>query len=128
MKRFRYYILPRVCLALSVLVVLLGLWALWLSLGRPMPTRELACRQAEAAHFAPHGRTVAAGDVRFQHTEPHLDAWVVRRAGGRREAACSACSTLPTLQKTSKVNVTVIAQAMATCTPTVSTHALWQAR
>ena len=26
MKRFRYYILPRVCLALSVLVLLLGLW------------------------------------------------------------------------------------------------------
>ena len=83
MKRFRYYILPRVCLVLSVLVLLFGLWVLWFSLGRPMPTRELACRQAETAHFAPHGRTVAAGDVRFQHTEPHLDAWVVRRAGGR---------------------------------------------
>ena len=39
MKRFRYCILPRVCLVLSVLVLLFGLWVLWLSLGRPMPTR-----------------------------------------------------------------------------------------
>ena len=75
MKRFRYYILPRLCLALSVLVVLLGLWALWLSLGRPMPTRELACRQAEISRSFPQGRTVAQGNIR-------TDAWLARSYGG----------------------------------------------
>ena len=60
MKRFRYYILPRVCLVLSVLVLLFGLWALWLSLGRPCPPGA-GLPPAETAHFAPHGRTVAAG-------------------------------------------------------------------
>ena len=82
MKRFRYYILPRVCLALSVLVVLLGLWALWLSLGRPMPTRELACRQAETAHLLPPGRTAAQGTIGYPETTwRNADAWLARRYG-----------------------------------------------
>ena len=82
MKRFRYYILPRVCLALSVLVVLLGLWALWLSLGRPMPTRELACRQAETARLLPRGRTTAQGTIGYPETTwRNADAWLARRYG-----------------------------------------------
>ena len=82
MKRFRYYILPRVCLALSVLVVLLGLWALWLSLGRPMPTRELACRQAETARLLPRGRTAAQGTIGYPETTwRNADAWLARRYG-----------------------------------------------
>lgn len=43
-SRFRFYIFPRLCLALSALVLLGGLWVLWLSMGRPMPTQGLACR------------------------------------------------------------------------------------
>ena len=53
MSRFRFYIFPRLCLALSALVLLGGLWVLWLSMGRPMPTQGLACRQAETARFLP---------------------------------------------------------------------------
>lgn len=83
MKRFRYYILPRLCLALSVLVLLLGLWALWLSLGRPMPTRELACRQEEISKVFPQGRTVAQGDIRYPEAAwQNADAWLARRYGG----------------------------------------------
>ena len=88
MKRFRYYILPRVCLALSVLVVLLGLWALWLSLGRPMPTRELACRQAAADLFgvespeqvvftfnATHGLNIAIRSLVKQGDKVLISPW-----------------------------------------------------
>ena len=81
MKRFRYYILPRVCLALSVLVLLSGLWVLWLSLGRPMPTIALACRQAETASLLPHGRIAARGSIRYQVTTWRPEAWLARRYG-----------------------------------------------
>ena len=82
MSRFRFYILPRVCLVLSILVLLLGLWALWLSLGRPMSTRELACRQAEAAYLLPPGRTVAQGTIRYPDAVwQDADAWLARRYG-----------------------------------------------
>ena len=51
MSRFRFYILPRLCLGLSVLFLLFGGWVLWLSLGRPLPTMGLACRQEETARL-----------------------------------------------------------------------------
>lgn len=81
MSRFRFYILPRLVLGLSVLALLGGLWVLWRSLGAPLPTAELACRRAETAYFQPHGRTVASGPVRFREAESHCDAWMVRRSG-----------------------------------------------
>ena len=81
MSRFRFYIFPRLCLALSALVLLGGLWVLWLSMGRPMPTQ--ACRQAETARFLPHGTTSASGPLRYENGVwfGKADAWAVRRAG-----------------------------------------------
>ena len=79
MSRFRFYILPRICLGLSVLLLLFGLWTLWLSLERPMPGRELACRQAETADLLPRGVTVAQAGVPGPYAG--IDAWAVRRAG-----------------------------------------------
>ena len=83
MSRFRFYIFPRLCLALSALVLLGGLWVLWLSMGRPMPTQGLACRQAETARFLPHGTTSASGPLRYENGVwfGKADAWAVRRAG-----------------------------------------------
>ena len=81
MSRFRYSILPRICLTFSILVLLSGLWVLWLSLGRPMPTIALACRQAETASLLPHGRTAARGSIRYQVTTWRPEAWLARRYG-----------------------------------------------
>ena len=81
MSRFRYSILPRICLIFSILVLLSGLWVLWLSLGRPMPTIALACRQAETASLLPHGRTAARGSIRYQVTTWRPEAWLARRYG-----------------------------------------------
>lgn len=83
MSRFRFYIFPRLCLALSALVLLGGLWVLWLSMGRPMPTQGLACRQAETARFLPHGTTSASAPLRYENGVwfGKADAWAVRRAG-----------------------------------------------
>ena len=80
MSRFRYVILPRVRLALSALALCLGLWVLWLSLERPMPTIALACRQEAAATFAAPGALLASGPARLEgyHTE---DAWALLRTG-----------------------------------------------
>ena len=53
MSRFRFYIFPRLCLALSALVLLGGLWVLWLSMGRPMPTQGWPAARPETARFLP---------------------------------------------------------------------------
>ena len=82
MSRFRFYILPRLCLGLSVLLLLFGGWVLWLSLGRPLPSRELACRQEETARLLSPGRTVAQGTIRYPNTVwQDANAWLARRYG-----------------------------------------------
>ena len=81
MSRFRFFILPRICLALSALALLTGLWVLWLSLGRPMPTRLLACRQAETASLLPHGRMAASGPIHMEEAQADWDAWALLQAG-----------------------------------------------
>lgn len=81
MSRFRFHILPRLLLALSVLALAAGLWVLWLSLGRPMPTAALACRQAETARFLAPGRLLATGEVHLDEGYTGQDAWAVLRRG-----------------------------------------------
>ena len=81
MSRFRFYILPRLCLGLSVLFLLFGGWVLWLSLGRPLPTMGLACRQAAAAELLGEPRLLASGPVRMENSHPEEDAWAVLQSG-----------------------------------------------
>lgn len=81
MSRFRFYILPRLLLALSVLALTAGLWVLWLSLGQPMPTASLACRQAETARFLAPGQLLATGEVHLDEGYTEQDAWAVLRRG-----------------------------------------------
>lgn len=76
MNRFRFSILPRLRLMLSLLVLLLGLYALWLALDRPLPF-PLALRQAEEAYFFPHGEILASGPLGYE--EP--GRWVLSRSG-----------------------------------------------
>lgn len=80
MSRFRFYILPRICLGLSTLLLLFGLWTLWLSLGRPLPTMALACRQAASTGFLEDSRLLASGPVKLEgyHQE---DAWALFQSG-----------------------------------------------
>lgn len=86
MSRFRFYILPRLCLGLSVLFLLFGGWVLWLSLDRPLPTVGLACRQAETAAFLPHGQLIASGSAALERGSSRTDRWAVLRSGGNTYA------------------------------------------
>ena len=56
MSRFRFYIFPRLCQALSALVLLGGLWVLWRSMGRPMPP-GVGLPPGGDRQFPPHGTT-----------------------------------------------------------------------
>ena len=80
MSRFRYYILPRLLLALSTLALLAALFLLWLSLERPLPTIALACRQAGPTNCFTGGELLASGPIRLNYAEPDADAWTVLRS------------------------------------------------
>lgn len=81
MTRLRLYVLPRLCLGLSVLFFLFALWVLWLSLERPLPTVALACRQAERAGLSSSGTLLASGSAEPGQTGAHHDRWAVLRYG-----------------------------------------------
>lgn len=83
MNRFRFLILPRLLLALSALALLAGLWVLWLSLDRPMPTVALACRQAGPPNCFTGGELLASGPVRLEGGYTEQDAWALLRQGNR---------------------------------------------
>ena len=81
MSRFRYYILPRLALAFSVLALLAATALLWFSLERPMPSIALACRQAGPANCFTGSRLLSSGTVRLEHAQPTSDAWAVLQSG-----------------------------------------------
>ena len=81
MTRLRLYVLPRLCLGLSVLFFLFALWVLWLSLERPLPTVALACRQAERAGLSSSGTLLASGSAELGQASSHHDRWAVLRYG-----------------------------------------------
>lgn len=83
MSRFRYVILPRLLLALSTLALLAALFLLWLSLGRPLPTIALACRQAGSSNCFTGGKLLASGPIRMEEAEPESDAWAVLHSGDK---------------------------------------------
>ena len=70
MSRFRYVILPRLLLALSALALLAALFLLWLTLGRPLPTISLACRQTASANCFTGARIAAGKRFRAAPHEP----------------------------------------------------------
>ena len=92
MTRLRLYVLPRLCLGLSVLFFLFALWVLWLSLERPMPTVALACRQAERAGLSSSGTLLASGSAEPGQTGAHHD----RHFQGHR--LHTLLRTIPTLR------------------------------
>ena len=101
MTRLRLYVLPRLCLGLSVLFFLFALWVLWLSLERPLPTVALACRQAERAGLSSSGTLLASGSAELGQASSHHDRWAVLRYGDgtyalaeldRRVGFCGPCS------------------------------------
>lgn len=83
MSRFRYFILPRLLLALSSLALLASLFLLWLSLERPLPFFSLACRQAASANCFTGGALLASGAVYMEEARPTADAWAVLRSGNQ---------------------------------------------
>ena len=83
MSRFRFSVLPRLLLALSILALLAGLWVLWLSLDRPMPTVALACRQAGPPNCFTGGELLASGPVRLEEGYSEQDAWALLKQGER---------------------------------------------
>lgn len=75
MKRYR------VTLAASLVFLAAALMVLWLALGHPMPSAELACRLLERERLITNAETVASGPIRFQHDHSEDAWWFIRRSG-----------------------------------------------
>ena len=55
MKHFRYYVLPRLLLALSIVAALLCLFFLWLSLDAPLPSPAAICARMDKEIYGSGG-------------------------------------------------------------------------
>lgn len=91
MKHFRYYILPRLLLALSIVAALLCLFFLWLSLDAPLPSPAAIYSRMDKENYSSGGEIVASGPIDMTEEGIIIDSnytdrdcwWFVRRNGDR---------------------------------------------
>lgn len=85
MNRFRYYILPRLLLALSVLALLFSLFLLWLSLDAPLPSAAGVCARLDRESYVSGVSLLASGPIQYQDPDlpgtPRNTWWFVGRNG-----------------------------------------------
>lgn len=91
MKHFRYYILPRLLLVLSILAALFCLFFLWLSLDAPLPSPAAICARIDRENYSSGGEIVASGPIDMTEEgiiikSDYTDRdcwWFIRRSGDR---------------------------------------------
>ena len=85
MKRFRYYILPRLLLALSALALLFSLFLLWLSLDAPLPSAAGVCARLDRERYVSGVSLLASGPIQYQDASdgsvPENTWWFVGKNG-----------------------------------------------
>lgn len=91
MKHFRYYILPRLLLTLSIVATLLCLFFLWLTLGAPLPSAAAICARMDKENYGSPGKIVASAPIDMTEEgiilktayTSHDSWWFVSRSGDR---------------------------------------------
>lgn len=91
MKHFRYYILPRLLLVLSIIAALFCLFFLWLSLDAPLPSPAAICARIDRENYSSGGEIVASGPIDMTEEEIIIKSdytdrdcwWFIRRSGDR---------------------------------------------
>ena len=91
MKHFRYYILPRLLLVLSIIAALFCLFFLWLSLDAPLPSPAAICARIDRENYSSDGEIVASGPIDMTEEgiiikSDYTDRdcwWFIRRSGDR---------------------------------------------
>ena len=91
MKHFRYYILPRLLLVLSIIAALFCLFFLWLSLDAPLPSPAAICARMDRENYSSGGEIVASGPIDMTEEgiiikSDYTDRdcwWFIRRSGDR---------------------------------------------
>lgn len=91
MKHFRYYILPRLLLVLSIIAALFCLFFLWLSLDAPLPSPAAICARMDRESYSSGGEIVASGPIDMTEEgiiikSDYTDRdcwWFIRRSGDR---------------------------------------------
>ena len=86
MKRFRFYILPRLLLVLSILAVTLCAFFLWLSMNAPLPSAAAICARLDRERYVSGSSLIASGPIRYQDPDlpgiPRNTWWFVGKNSG----------------------------------------------
>ena len=85
MTHFRYYTLPRIRWALSILLLCLGLLSVWVALDTPLPSSAAACERLNREHYVIDNTILASGPIQYQELRgdyvPKSTWWFVGRQG-----------------------------------------------
>lgn len=85
MTHFRYYILPHIRRALSILLLYLGLFSVWLALDTPFFSSDAVLQRIRRENYAPDAATVASGPIEYYKLRgnylPENTWWFVCRSG-----------------------------------------------
>ena len=85
MTHFRYYTLPRIRWALSILLLCLGLLSAWIALDTPLPSSSAACERLNREHYVIDNTILASGPIQYQEIQgdyvPKNTWWFVGRQG-----------------------------------------------
>lgn len=85
MSHFRYYTLPRVRRALSILLLCLGLFSAWLALDTPFPSSAAVCERLNREYYVADSTILASGPIQYQEIRgdyvPKNTWWFVGRQG-----------------------------------------------
>lgn len=85
MTHFRYYILPRIRRALSILLLCLGLLSVWLAMDTPLPSSAAVCGRLNQEHYVTDSTILASGSIQYQEIQgdyvPKNTWWFVGRQG-----------------------------------------------
>lgn len=85
MTHFRYYTLPRIRRALSILLLCLGLFSAWLALDTPFPSSSAVLARLNRENYVSGSTLLASGSIQYQEIKgdyvPKNTWWSVGRQG-----------------------------------------------
>lgn len=85
MTHFRYYTLPRIRRALSILLLCLGLFSAWLALDTPFPSSSAVLARLNRENYVSGSTLLASGSIQYQEIKgdyvPKNTWWFVGRQG-----------------------------------------------
>ncbi len=85
MTHFRYYVLPRIRRVLSILLLCLGLFSVWLALDTPFFSSAAVCGRLNQENYVTGSTILASGPIQYQKIHgdyvPKNTWWFVCRSG-----------------------------------------------